>query len=130
MSFSRFSRLVPARRKILTYCRCSALSAVSQRRSAIPVLEGDRVGTFRELLHLCDGDLAVVWMNKIQERTAAELIGGEAKRSFPSRIDALEIACKIRNAEHIERVVKELIEDLFGPLPFSDLQLQFGNEVA
>jgi hypothetical protein len=27
-------------------------------------------------------------------------------------------------------VVKELIENLFGPLPFSDLQLQFGNEVA
>ena len=59
-------------------------------------------------------------MNEIEEWMAAELIGCEAKSSFQGGIETLEIACKIGNAEHIERGREEPVKDLFGQFPFGD----------
>jgi hypothetical protein len=66
----------------------------------------------RELACLRDRGLHVIGVNKVEIGLREEFVCCETGRSFPGRVDPLEIAVVAGDAQHVERQQEEAVQFL------------------
>ena len=81
------------------------------RRATAVAEPNDVARTVSHRGDLCDGCLAVVGMDELEERPRAHRLGGMAERALPRRVHAKESSGHIRRHEQVERSV-EMAHDL------------------
>ncbi len=78
--------------------------------AAVAVLERHGGNAGCELLDFAQGRRDVVRMDKLDEGAAQELLGRPAQSALEGGVDALEVAVRPSDAEHVQRHLEELLE--------------------